>query len=326
MSRQIKVPRQGQRRPGSAASPFPGHGPEQDTRVLNLDLGGFSDDEADAAPWSHEWSNIDEDFCSSQDERARDDVEAHAAMLEEEADDMEEEAMARRLYVQGLRDGRDFGRDTDRDTGEGRDIPAHRRLRESRHQNLQRRDNRVAPSALVDRQTRWGREYIPRRRGNLGAGPRIQNIDSDLDIASSDECPQRETRGDASNADPDDEVNTVGQGRRRHRNARQNRTAISGTYCSSVASSRVQSSISTIKGSPQPVSRGSTHRVQAVREQRDIPLRPTEIHGSAVGRCEPSSLANVRPTEAQVQPSLLSLSRNASTRAVIYGSEDEGDL
>jgi hypothetical protein len=106
MSRQTIVRRRGQGRPDSAASPFPGHGPEQDTRVLNLDLGGFSDDEADPA---HELSNNDEDFNFSQNERARDDVEAHAAMLEEEADDMEEEAMARRLYVQGLRDGRDFG-------------------------------------------------------------------------------------------------------------------------------------------------------------------------------------------------------------------------
>ncbi len=458
MSRQTIVRRRGQGRPDSAASPFPGHGPEQDTRVLNLDLGGFSDDEADPA---HELSNNDEDFNFSQNERARDDVEAHAAMLEEEADDMEEEAMARRLYVQGLRDGRDFGRDTDQNIGEGRNGSAQNRLRESCQQALQDRDSRMAPSALVDRRTRRGREYIPRRRGNLRAGPSIQDINSDLDAASSDESRQRETRRDvrdrrrsgpyrskrsASNGDLDGEVDTVGQGRRIHCNARQNPTAISGTYNpepigqqrqrdqrtlqnssatggtsqrndessdddgdegsntrklstrrqirintlstsrsgssratasarssyastvsneregyqpivtrypnrrqqfassrqrfseshqsdraptsanSSGASSGVQSSISTIRGLPQPVSRGSTHGAQAVREQRDALPRPIEIYGSAACLGESSSLAYSRPTATQVQPSLLSLSRSASARAVVDGTEDEDDL
>jgi hypothetical protein len=310
----------------------------------------------------------------------------------------------------------------------------------------------MAPSALVDRRTRRGREYIPRRRGNLRAGPSIQDINSDLDAASSDESRQRETRRDvrdrrrsgpyrstrsASNGDLDGEVDTLGQGRRIHRNTRQNRTAISGTYnpenigrqrqrdqrnlqkhsatgrtsqrndkssddddddesntsklstrphiqiktlstsksgCSqatasarsnvastisneregyqpivthypdrrqqfassrqrfsesyqsdrartsansSVASSKVQSSNSTVKGSPQSVSRGFTNSTQTVREQRDTPPRPIEIHGSAAG---------LRPTAAQVEPSLPSLNRDASTRAVVDGTEDEHHL
>lgn len=113
-------------------------------------------------------------------------MEAQAAYLEDEADELEDEATTRPIYVQGLRHGHDISRDIAQDI---------RGARGGHRQKLQDREDRMSPPTAASRPARCGREELSRRRGHLGIISRIQSMENNLGLVVSKEDARRGARG-----------------------------------------------------------------------------------------------------------------------------------
>ena len=92
-------------------------------------------------------------FQSDYERRRRTSLDEYAAILEKEAADLEEETFARRIYIQGLRDSRDFEKDSNRDDEHGHDGSERRLDLPTTLQKTTTRDRHMSPDISVNLET-----------------------------------------------------------------------------------------------------------------------------------------------------------------------------